>query len=53
MFLVILSFAGREISMFPLSPQAKQTVFLTAFTMAIIMAGLVTAIEFGLISPGL
>jgi hypothetical protein len=39
--------------MFPLSPQAKQKMFLAAFTMAMFMAGLVTAIEFGLISPGL
>jgi len=38
--------------MFPLSPQAKQTLFLTGFTMAMLMAGLVTAIEFGVVSPG-
>ena len=38
--------------MFPLSPQAKQTLFLTGFTMAMLMAVLVTAIEFGFVSPG-
>ena len=38
--------------MFPLSPQTKQTLFLTGFTMAMLMAALVTAIEFGIVSPG-